>query len=175
MKKVLSKDMANKLVELFSPLNERVDNINYGGCGIAAVAIAIRLKELGYKAEIIACTTSRFRQDITELKEMNRVLRQNRLNNTSNVDEFRTHSHYVVKCGRIYIDTETVYIRHRKRLSEVAGFINCVFYPIGKINIADLAYLNGFPYKWNSDFNRADISKVVSYIQDYLCEATLAA
>lgn len=158
------------------PINKKIAWLNYGGCGIFAVALYKELMDHGYKPSIVILQS--FYPSETYIKKLRYKdipeLRNCRIKGIEPNDG--AHSHYGVKIGSYIIDSKGAYKMYKEKRG--LSFINWkpweMLYVCGSIPVAELDYLNGFGWCWNSRFKRSYKSRIETFINKQINKLFIA-
>ena len=158
-------DNLKEIVNQLKVINDVIPNLNYGGCGIYALAVAENLYAKGIPCELAIIgsmgTTDEVIYNNSVYNVVKRCKRRNREINARRLhDNGFTLYHVMVKIetetGTVYIDSEGVYDHPENSR-----------WSVGIEGIADIETMRPFIENtegWNSSFNRQWISKIYSYV-----------
>lgn len=133
-------DVAHKLYNEYKDINEKVRNINLGGCGIFAEKLYLILCELGYKPKLGVITDN--------IRLMNMRIRGEILWN-----ENATVRHVVVILDGRLMDSEGIYNTVHDTSYRKPKL--CKRVPLKK-----LQEWNADIWMWNDDFNRGQVKTI---------------
>jgi hypothetical protein len=155
---------AKHIHKLLLPINKKVKDINWGGCGIFAKAFANMMIELGFKPTIMGVYCNN-RPEMTHRSNLKNI-RQNRTKAYS--EEVEIYDHYVVQIGKFYFDSEFYNICCDGVIEGIEEGKNIDYYPIGKMDVDDLSYLiNNNTSSWNCRYKKhKENSKLFKYLSD---------
>ncbi len=138
--------IAAVLYEQYHSINEKVGNINCGGCGVFAEKLFMLLTNLGFIPKLIVLTNSKEGMDI-------------RIKDDEGDYGFTYITHIVVKLGNRYIDSLGIY----KTIDEIRIKHNYSFrecYVNTKLTIERLKEWNADSSIWNRKFDRRHIKTI---------------
>ena len=133
--------IAKKLYAEYNTINGRVNDINYGGCGIFAEHLYLTLIKLKIKAELVVICPKAEAMD-------QRILTGQRSWGADAI------GHILVRVDNKLFDSEGVYSSHKK----VGTYYQSGYSELSeKLTLPVLKKWNGNPNQWNYRFNRKDI------------------
>jgi len=160
-----------EISDMLFPINNRIRNINRGGCGIAAVSLHNELVKHGYKPTIVSMNN--YKTGLKEIEEYRKeflpMIRRARKNGFSPARG--AHNHYMVRIGNYLLDTRGSFQIQKKKNGLVFieyAIHNRESFILGKISVEDLTYLNDVSWAWNSSFRRSSIPSVQRLIKTQL-------
>lgn len=140
--KRFTKERAELLHKLLIKIDEKIEDINSGGCGIFAYYLSGLLAEKGYRTEII-CLDRQY-------SECARNHRRN-LRSIAIRDKKSSfiYTHICLKVGNYLIDCEALEEIRKKHVFSFG------FQVLGKISRNDLKFLNSLKDQWNIYYDRS--------------------
>lgn len=165
-------ELAAKIVKKLRPVNKQISNLNYGGCGVFAVALAKQLISLGFDAKIIGLEFS----DSWAIDHAKKNYAHNceklhygRVNNIKANDVgVETNNHYCVQVEDIYLDS-TGYSLQDENGELYLTQEYCTI--IGEVDLIDFEYISMVKNPknlWNNDYDRTQNKEVISLINSLL-------
>jgi hypothetical protein len=147
--------IAKKLYENYKCINRIIPNLNYGGCGVFAENLYVRLVKLGLKPKIAIIT-----DDIKGVKRFVRLSKYNPCSRAIYLTDIDVH-HIVIKLGNKLMDSEGVY----DNISSIKHYRRQVFKLYDKVPIRLLKEMND-TLEWNPCFNRKSIFRVEHILEE---------
>lgn len=146
-------EIVKELFEHYYDINEKVNNINQGGCGVFAEKLFIALTKLGLKPKLVVLTD-------------NSLAMKHRILDTEDYASYYGYAyieHIAVKVGSILVDSEGIY-------KNVWDLRYCGEYESRQVcNTLTLEVLqewNANARMWNDRFNRRHIKTIEKKLAD---------
>lgn len=156
-----------QIIDKVSLVNDVVPNLNRGGCGIFALALAEALTAKGIHTELMIISPDGTPTGDTGTQIINELYNEHKTNNS----KFTVHSlhqydiqlhHVLVKAtvenGSVLLDSEGVY----ESLNETESWSHCEFEAV--LNIETFRPLAESEEGWNSMYNRMMNAKVYNLV-----------
>lgn len=164
--KRMTESFAQFLSSAVDDINQEIELLNHGGCGIFAVQFARLLQELGYEnVVIVGMQTNADEIDRSFHKHNLEMLRDARANNYKPCD-VRAYNHYMVKVGNWFFDSENAAKKTEKWLDIYVYDDKVRYYPVGDHSVEDMEFANKFAFLWNNEYNRRQNKKVESFFNN---------
>lgn len=151
---VVKKDILKAFVTEMVAIEEKVCNINFGGCGIFAEHLYDKLKLLGFRPKIVVFVYSK-----VEFEKSMAMLAKRGMNYYIN-QRTEGFPHVVVKAGGYYIDSTGAYKDYRKM-----QHYRTMYTPYEGMDIDQLRECNQPQELWNNSFYRGDAKVIGKHLE----------
>lgn len=156
-----------KLRDFGKDVEDNIENLNWGGCGVYAYLFAQRLKELGIETACFTSISSYRNEPKTNVEEVSKKLKTK---NYITMKDWYEHDVEFNHVGVVFWYNGETYLHDtEKTVKYNRNFKDFILFE-GFLDIDDVKNIAIQPDNWNTDFDREQIPLLKEMIQQFTIE-----